>query len=74
MRIGNVGTEGGIGAGGEAFCLMRFLASIDYAGCCRLTAATRPHSWRGSIQQSANMLGNRLESLKLEKNILISKN
>ena len=74
MHVGGVGTEGRIGAGGEVFCLMRFLASIDYGGRLRLTAATRPHSRHGSIQQSANMLGNRLVSLKLENSIIISNN
>jgi len=74
MRAGGVGTEGGIGAGGEVFCSMQFLASIDHGGRLRLTADTRPHSRRGSIQQSANMLGNRLVLLKLENSIIISNN
>jgi hypothetical protein len=74
MRVGGIGTEGGIGAGGEVFCSMRFLASIDHGRRRRPTAATRPHSRRGSIQQSANMLGNLLVSLKLEKSIIISNN
>ncbi len=67
MRGGGVGAEGKIGAGGEVFCSMRFLASIDHGGRHCPTAAMRPHSRRRSIQQSANMLGNRIESLKLEK-------
>jgi len=74
MRDGGVGTEGRIGAGGEVFCAMQFLASIDHGGRRGPTAATRPHSRRGSIQQSANMLGNRLVSLKLENSIIISNN
>ena len=74
MRVGGICTEGGIGARGEVFCLMRFLAWIDHGGHRRPTAATRPHSRRGSIQQSANMLGNRLVSLKLENSIIISNN
>jgi hypothetical protein len=74
MRVGGIGTEGGIGVGGEVFCSMRFLASIDHGGRRRPTASTRPHSRRGSIQQSANMLGNRLVSLKLENSIIISYN
>jgi hypothetical protein len=74
MRVGSIGTEGGIGVGGEVFCLMRFLTSIDYGGRRRPKAATRPHSRCGSIQQSANMLGNRLVSLKLENSIIISNN
>ena len=59
-------TEGGIGAGGEVFCLMQFLTSIDHGGCCHPKADMRPHSRCGSIQQSADMLGIRLVSLKLE--------
>jgi hypothetical protein len=74
MRASCVGAEGGIGAVGEVFCWMQFLASIDHDGRCHSTAATRPHSRHGSIQQSADMLGNRLISLKLEKNIMISNN
>jgi hypothetical protein len=65
-----VGTEGGIRAGGEVFCSMRFLASINHGDRCRPMATTGPHSRRESIQQSADMLGNRLVSLKLEKNII----
>jgi hypothetical protein len=67
MCGGGVGAEGGIGAGGEVFCLIQFLASINHGGRRHPTAAIRPHSWRRSIQQSASMLGNRLVSLKLEK-------
>jgi hypothetical protein len=63
MRGGGVGAEGGIGAGGEVFCLMQFLASFDQGGHRRPTAAMRPCSRHRSIQQSANMLGNRLVSL-----------
>jgi hypothetical protein len=64
MRGSGVGAEGGIGAGGEVFCLMRFLASIDHGGHRHPTTTMRPHSQRRSIQQSANILGNRLVSLK----------
>jgi hypothetical protein len=67
MRGKGVGAEGRIGAGGEVFCSMHFLASIDHGGHCCPTAAMRPHSLHRSIQQSANMLGNRLVLLKLEK-------
>jgi hypothetical protein len=67
MCVGGVSAECGIGAGGEVFCSMRFLSSINHGGRHGPTAATRPHSRRGSIQQSANMLSNRLVSLKLEK-------
>jgi hypothetical protein len=65
MRGGGVGAEGRIGAGGEIFCSMQFLASIDHGGRSCPTAAMRPHSQRRSIQQSANILGNRLVLLKL---------
>jgi hypothetical protein len=58
MRSGGVGTEGGIRAGGEVFCLMQFLTLINHGSRRCPTAATRPHSQRRSIQQSANMLGN----------------
>jgi len=67
---GSVGAEGGIRAGGEVFCSMGFLASIDHDGRHRPTAAMRPHSRLLSIQQSTNILGNRLVSLKLEKGII----
>jgi hypothetical protein len=67
MRGGGEGAEGGIGVGGEVFCLMQFLAWIDHGGRHHPTATIRPHSQCRSIQQSVNMLGNRLELLKLEK-------
>ena len=70
IRGGGVGTEGGIGAGGEVFCTMRFLASIDHGSQCRPKATIRSHSRCGSMQQSANTLGNRLVSLELEKVII----
>jgi hypothetical protein len=70
MRVCGVGAEGGIGAGGEVFCSMRFLASIDHGGRRGPTAAMRPYSRLLSIQQSTNILGNRLETLKLEKVII----
>ena len=75
MCVGGVGTEGRIGAGGgEVFCSMRFLAWIDHGGRRRPTASTRPHSQDGSIQQSANMLGNRLVLLEIENSIIIINN
>jgi hypothetical protein len=68
MRGGGGGAEGGIGAwGGEVFCSMRLLASTNHGSCRHSMAAMRPHSRRRRIQQSANMLGNRLVLLKLEK-------
>ena len=67
IRGGGGGELGGIGPGDEVFCSMRFLASIDHGGRRRPTAAMKPHSRLLSIQQSTNILGNRLVSLKLEK-------
>jgi hypothetical protein len=49
---------------------MQFLALIDHDGRICPTAAMRPHSWLLSIQQSTNILGNRLVLLKLEKIII----
>ncbi len=66
MRGSGVGAEGGIGTGGEVFCSVQFLASINHGGHRHPMAAMRPHFRCRSIQQSANMLGNRLVSLKLE--------
>jgi len=59
MRVGGVGAEGRIGAGGEVFCSMRFLTSIDHGGRHGPTAAMRPYSRLLSIQQSTDILGNR---------------
>ena len=56
MRVGGIGTEGGIGAGGEVFCSMRFLVSIDHGGRRRPTAAMVPHSRCRRIRQSANSM------------------
>jgi hypothetical protein len=70
MRVGGLGAEGRIGAGGEVFFSMRFLSSIDHGGRRGPMAAMRPYSRLLSIQQSTNILGNRLVSLKLEKVII----
>ena len=69
MRVGGVGAEGGIGAGGEVFCSMQFLVLINHGGRRGPTATMRPYARILSIQQSTNILGNRL-SLKLEKVII----
>jgi hypothetical protein len=61
-----------MGAGGEVFCSMQFLALINHGGCRRPTAAMKPHSRLLSIQQSANILCDRLVLLKLEKTIIIN--
>jgi hypothetical protein len=70
MRGGGGGELGEIGSGDEVFCSMRFLTSIDHGGRRRPTAAMKPHSRLLSIQQSTNILCNRLVSLKLEKVII----
>jgi hypothetical protein len=62
--------DGIIGAGGDYSSSMRTGASIVDDGRRCPTVATRPHSWLLSIQQSTNILGNRLVSLKLEKAII----
>jgi hypothetical protein len=67
MRGSSGGAEEGIGAGGEVFCLMQFLALIDHGDCRCPMAAMRPYSWHRSIQHLDNILGNRLVLLKLEK-------
>ncbi len=72
MRGGGGGKLGGIVPGDEVFCSMRFLASINYGGRRRPTAAMKPHSPLLSIQQSDNILCDRLVLLKLEKTIIIN--
>jgi hypothetical protein len=51
MCGGGGGAEGGMGEGGEVFCSMQFLASIDHGGRGRPTAAMKPHSQFLHIQQ-----------------------
>ncbi len=72
MHGGGGGAEGGMGEGGEDFRSMGFLASIDRGSRGRHTAAMKPHSRLLRTQQSANILCNRLVSLKLEKTIIIN--
>ena len=73
MRGSGGGELGGIGPGDEVFCSMPFLASIDHGGGRRPTATMMPHSRLLSMQQSANILCDRLVLLlKLEKNIIIN--
>jgi hypothetical protein len=64
MHGSGVGAEGGIREGGEVFCSMPFLALIDRGSHGHPAAFMRPYSHRESIQQSADMLDNRLVSLK----------
>jgi hypothetical protein len=67
------GKLGGIGPGDKVFCSMQILASINHGSQCRPTAAMKPHSQLLSIvQQSANILCDRLVSLKLEKTIILN--
>jgi hypothetical protein len=73
MMLGGGGGElRGIGPGEEVSYTMRFCASIDNGDhhCC--TTAMGPHSQLLSIQQSANILCNRLILIKLEKTIIIN--
>ncbi len=70
MRGGNGDAEGKMGAGGEVFCSMQFLASINDGSRRRPTAAMKPHSRHLSIHQLANILCNRFVLLKLEKTII----
>jgi hypothetical protein len=71
MMRGNIGgAEGGMGEGGEVFCSMQFLALINHGSQCCPTAAMKPHSRLLHIQQSANILCDRLVLLKLEKTII----
>ena len=57
----------GPGPGDEVSSTMQFCASIDNGGHHRCTTAVGPHSRLLRMQQSANILFNRLISLKLEK-------
>ena len=68
MRGGGGGKNEGIGPVDEVFYTMRFRGSIKDGGHRLHTTAVGPHSRLLSIQQSANILCNRLVSLKLEKN------
>ena len=72
MRGGGDGKLGGIGPGDEVFCSMPFLVSIYHGDQHRPTAALKPHSWLLSIQQSANILCDRLVLIKLEKTIIVN--
>jgi hypothetical protein len=69
MHGGGGGELRGIGPGDKVFCSMRFLALVDHGGRRHPTATMKPHSRHLSIQQSANILCNRLVLLKLEKKL-----
>ncbi len=72
MLGGGGGELGGIEPGDEVSYTMQFCASIDDGGHPRRRIAMGPHSWLLSIQQSANILCDRLVLLKLEKTIIIN--
>ncbi len=72
MLGGGGGKLGGIGPGDEVSYTMQFCALIDDGGLRHCTAAMGPHSRLLSIQQSANILCDRLVLLKLEKTIIIN--
>jgi len=71
MRGGSGGKIEGIGPVYEVFFTMQFCQSIDNGGHRRHTTAVGPHSRLLSIQQSVNILCDRLVSLNLEKTIII---
>jgi hypothetical protein len=62
---GGGGKIGGIGPRDKFSYTMGLCALIDHGGCCCPMSAMRPNSWHQSTQQSANMLSNRFELLKL---------
>ncbi len=72
MLGGGGGKLRGIGPGDEVSYTMQFCALINDGGHRRRTTAMGPHSWLLSIQQSSNILCNRLVLLKLEKTIIIN--
>ncbi len=72
MFGGGGGELGGIGPGDEVSYTMQFYALIDDGGHRRRTTAMGPHSRLLSIQQSANIVCDRLVLLQLEKTIIIN--
>ncbi len=72
MLGGGGGKLGGIGPGDKVSYMMQFCASINNGDHRRRMTTTGPHSQLLSIQQSANILCNRLVLLKLEKTIIIN--
>ncbi len=72
MLGGGGGKLGRIGPGDEVSYTMQFCASIDDGGHRCHTTTMEPHSRLLSIQQSANILCDRLVLLKLEKTIVIN--
>jgi hypothetical protein len=72
MLGGGGGELGGIGPRDKVSYTMRFRASINDGGHHHRTTAMGPHSRLLSIQQSSNILCERLVLLKLEKTIIIN--
>ncbi len=72
MLGGGGGKHEGIGQGDKVSYTMQFCASINNGNHRRRTTAMGPHSWLLNIQQSSNILRNRLVLLKLEKTIIIN--
>ena len=69
---GGVGAkEGGKGAEGANFSMMRIVASRNHGGGRQPTAAIGSSSWLLSIQQSTNILIKRKALLELEKILLL---
>jgi hypothetical protein len=68
MLGGGGGKLGGIGPGDKVSDTMQFHALIEDGGHSCRTTAMGPHSQLLSIQQSSNILCDRLVLLKLEKN------
>ncbi len=72
MLGGGGGKLRGIGPGDEVSYMMQFCALIDNGGHRRRTIALGPHSRLLRLQQSANILCDRLVLLKLEKTIIVN--
>jgi hypothetical protein len=73
MILGGGGGElGGIGPGDEVSYTMQFRALINDGGHHHRMTTMEPHSQLLSIQQSSNILCDRLVLLKLEKTIIIN--
>jgi hypothetical protein len=73
MMVGGGGGKlGGVGPGDKVSYTMQFCASINDGVHCHHTTAMGPQSRLLSMQQSANILCNRLVLLRLEKTIIIN--
>ncbi len=72
MLGGGGGELRGTGPGDKVSYTMQFCASINDGGHRHHMTAMGPHSQLLSIQQSSNILCNKLVLLKLEKTIIIN--